>query len=294
MLGPALCPHADDAPLLPVLGIVTASSSAASSQRHDPRPAKSASTPAKPTASSAAHRQTTGTSRSSSSDIHPSSLAHSKFPKINKTAPAATSTSSYRPSSAAASTTAHQRSKRPRSPSLSESPPPPPLKKRASSRPRHDGAGEMDISQEIWKLFGKDRRAYISRDVLSDDEDMEADATILEREEKMRSVLFIKCLHGIWMNSDLCAFDIVPVSRSEKRCWLWKTNAGTKRRNASARRRRSARWLAGAKTLYLLFGSAWLLILYRVCFARDLFLFLFLLFHHLYIRTLLPTGYIHR
>lgn len=35
-------------------------------------------------------------------------------------------------------------------------------------------------------MFGKDRSTYISRDVFSDDEDMEADATILEREEKMR------------------------------------------------------------------------------------------------------------
>jgi len=32
-------------------------------------------------------------------------------------------------------------------------------------------------------MFGKDRQQYTSRDVFSDDEDMEADATILEREE---------------------------------------------------------------------------------------------------------------
>jgi len=32
-------------------------------------------------------------------------------------------------------------------------------------------------------MFGKDRHQYTSRDVFSDDEDMEADATILEREE---------------------------------------------------------------------------------------------------------------
>jgi len=32
-------------------------------------------------------------------------------------------------------------------------------------------------------MFGKDRQQYTSQDVFSDDEDMEADATILEREE---------------------------------------------------------------------------------------------------------------
>ena len=36
-------------------------------------------------------------------------------------------------------------------------------------------------------MFGKDRQQYTSRDVFSDDEDMEADATILEREEAYRS-----------------------------------------------------------------------------------------------------------
>ncbi|KAG9314819.1 hypothetical protein JVU11DRAFT_3912 [Chiua virens] len=55
--------------------------------------------------------------------------------------------------------------KRPRSPSLS----PPPPKRRASEP-------ENTLSSEIWKLFGKDRRSYVARDVLSDDEDMEADA----------------------------------------------------------------------------------------------------------------------
>lgn len=43
-----------------------------------------------------------------------------------------------------------------------------------------------DISSQIWKLFGKDKDDYMRRDVFSDDEDMEADAHDLEREE-MRS-----------------------------------------------------------------------------------------------------------
>jgi protein SPT2 len=35
-------------------------------------------------------------------------------------------------------------------------------------------------------MFGKDRQQYTSQNVFSDDEDMEADATILEKEEAYR------------------------------------------------------------------------------------------------------------
>lgn len=67
--------------------------------------------------------------------------------------------------------------RRQRSPSLSDSPPPP-----KRSKPMDD------ISSQIWKLFGKDKDDYMRRDVFSDDEDMEADAHDLEREEMRRSV----------------------------------------------------------------------------------------------------------
>jgi len=40
-------------------------------------------------------------------------------------------------------------------------------------------------------MFGKDRNSYIARDVLSDDEDMEADADDLMKEE-MRSARLAK------------------------------------------------------------------------------------------------------
>ncbi|KAJ3491793.1 hypothetical protein NLI96_g449 [Meripilus lineatus] len=69
--------------------------------------------------------------------------------------------------------------KRPRSHSLSASPPPPRKRPVQSSRD--------DLSSEIWKLFGKDRNAYVSRDVLSDDEDMEAGADDLLAEEAFSS-----------------------------------------------------------------------------------------------------------
>ena len=69
--------------------------------------------------------------------------------------------------------------KRPRSPSLSDSPPPAPKRRSSSAR--------NDYSSEIWKLFGKDRDRYVNNDVYSDeDDDMEADADALRREELRR------------------------------------------------------------------------------------------------------------
>ncbi|KAG6896034.1 hypothetical protein C0992_010756 [Termitomyces sp. T32_za158] len=74
--------------------------------------------------------------------------------------------------------------KRPRSPSLSEG-----SDSDSVSPPRRQaGSG---YSNAIWQMFGKDRDRYISRDVFSDDEDMEADATALEREE-LRSARLAK------------------------------------------------------------------------------------------------------
>lgn len=67
--------------------------------------------------------------------------------------------------------------KRPRSESRSESPPP---KRRVASQ-EDDLPG--DLSSTIWSLFGRKRDQYLSMDVFSDEEDMEADASDLEREE---------------------------------------------------------------------------------------------------------------
>jgi protein SPT2 len=77
--------------------------------------------------------------------------------------------------------------KRTRSLSLlgSGSPSPPPTKRRAPPEtPSHNA-----VKDEIWKMFGKDRNKYVGRDVMSDDEDMEADATALEMEEFRRLVV---------------------------------------------------------------------------------------------------------
>lgn len=79
----------------------------------------------------------------------------------------------------------------------------PPPNKRARSPPsQYDGSeSESDrrphkrtpgasngIQDEIWKIFGRDRSKYVSRNVMSDDEEMEADMTALEREELTRCV----------------------------------------------------------------------------------------------------------
>jgi protein SPT2 len=93
--------------------------------------------------------------------------------------------------------------KRPRSLSASRSVSPPPKRshlatgsskvssakaKSASSRSHSPRAGPS-VKDEIWELFGKNRSAYVGRDVLSDSEDddaaMEAGASALEHEEKI-------------------------------------------------------------------------------------------------------------
>lgn len=61
---------------------------------------------------------------------------------------------------------------------------------------RQPAASHSSVSDEIWKLFGKDRSRYVEKDVFSDDEDMEADATALEMEEYRRLVTFtVSALH---------------------------------------------------------------------------------------------------
>jgi protein SPT2 len=86
----------------------------------------------------------------------------------------------------------------------------PPPKKRPHSPPSTYSGSESDpeydrppnkrapgpsngIQNEIWKIFGRDRSKYVSRDVLSDDEDMEVDVRALEREELTRCVAGIFC-----------------------------------------------------------------------------------------------------
>jgi protein SPT2 len=71
--------------------------------------------------------------------------------------------------------------------STSISPSPPPAKRRVPP----EASSHDAVKDEIWKMFGKDRNKYVGRDVISDDEDMEADATALEMEEYRRSVFIV-------------------------------------------------------------------------------------------------------
>lgn len=56
------------------------------------------------------------------------------------------------------------------------------------SKKRYAPAAQDDYRSEIWKLFGKDRSSYVNNTVDSDEEDMEADAMDLEKEEMRRFV----------------------------------------------------------------------------------------------------------
>lgn len=103
----------------------------------------------------------------------PQSLKTEVKPKSTSNFIPSMKSQAYKPSSVARS--AGPVKKRPRSPSSSLSPPPP--KRRPAS------ADVESYSNEIWKLFGKDRSKYVEQDVYSDDEDMEVGAGVLEREE---------------------------------------------------------------------------------------------------------------
>ena len=57
------------------------------------------------------------------------------------------------------------------------------------SKKRYAPPAQDDYRSEIWKLFGKDRSSYVNNTVDSDEDDMEADAMDLEREEMRRFVV---------------------------------------------------------------------------------------------------------
>jgi hypothetical protein len=94
-----------------------------------------------------------------------------------------------------------------------------------------DDEDDLDISTEIWKLFGKNKSQYVERDVFSDDEDMEADARDVEREELKRCVLII-FLGAL----PLMDYALVTVWRKRKIRWHWKRSGDTKRRSGGRRR----------------------------------------------------------
>lgn len=114
--------------------------------------------------------------------------------------------------------------KRARSISRSESPPP-----KRKHRPFADD-DELDVSAEIWKMFGKNRNTYVSRDVMSDDEDMEADAGSLEQEELRR---YVGQIGSTQVMTHFVIVTVLPNARNRRR---WKRNADTKKRNGGEKR----------------------------------------------------------
>jgi len=80
-------------------------------------------------------------------------------------------------------------------------------------------------------MFGKKRDKYTGMDVFSDDEDMEADADDLEREEMFRWVYLGGCLKP---SDILLLVRVSPRGRMRKHL---RRNVDTKRRSVNARRR---------------------------------------------------------
>jgi len=148
--------------------------------------------PPKPYPTTSTARSSTVVSRASSTEKHTSS-SQSKQPKASKLSASTSASSRHAPTVASHRESYrenHSRSKRPRSPSLSDSPPPPKRRQREEDYYEDEDEDALDVGGAIWAMFGKKRDQYVSQDVFSDDEDMEADASALEREEHIRSVAF--------------------------------------------------------------------------------------------------------
>ena len=97
-------------------------------------------------------------------------------------------------------------------------------------------------------MFGKDRQQYTSQDVFSDDEDMEADAIILEREEAYRSDIhsFLSAMRALlyfYLETNPRFFFQVPELPRRRTCWLFKKKNATRKKNENAREKKSAQLL---------------------------------------------------
>lgn len=144
--------------------------SSASSSKKTPPPGKPSPLKTAPAKSVGLITASRKSAEPSARPVSSSILAKTKFSKTTSNLGKSTK-SSVTPDAARSATLAGKK----RSRSLSRSESPPPAKKRAAS---------TDYRDEIWQILGKNRSNYVSMDVFSDDDDMEADATALEREEQ--------------------------------------------------------------------------------------------------------------
>lgn len=95
----------------------------------------------------------------------------------------------------------------------------------------------VDISSEIWSIFGKDKKSYTARDVLSDDEDMEADAQSVLKEEARRFVTSL--LWKVVAVSRTSCYS-VPVSLTRRMRLPLPRSDGAKKRRGGGRRSANA------------------------------------------------------
>jgi hypothetical protein len=187
------------------------------------KPSFSKATPAKLTGSVPAGHK--------SVDLPARPLAKNKAPKV--ASDTGKPTKSFVPSDATRSAVGKKRSR-----SLSRSETPPPAKKRATSTAYRD---------EIWQILGRNRSAYVGMDVISDDEDMEADATILEREEKQRFV-FRSILD---MSATNVVLYLAPESRGKRMSSRWRKKSVMRKTSAGGRRIKRERHGVQDRRLYI-------------------------------------------
>ncbi|PFH51064.1 hypothetical protein AMATHDRAFT_59742 [Amanita thiersii Skay4041] len=119
--------------------------------------------------------------------------------------------------------------KRHRSESRSESPAP---KKRASAHVSDDDDAPDNLGSVIWSIFGRNRDSYVGIDVYSDDEDMEADATTVAREEAFRFFFISSFVYA----PSILTLLVVPASLLGKSRLLSRKSAVMRKRNGDAER----------------------------------------------------------
>ena len=100
------------------------------------------------------------------------------------------------------------------------------------SKKRYAPSAQDDYRSEIWKLFGKDRSSYVNNTVDSDEEDMEADAMDLEREEMRRFVVS----RALGLLTSAHRYRLVPASPRKRMSRL------SARRRCTSTRRGRRKW----------------------------------------------------
>ncbi|KAM6504118.1 SPT2 chromatin domain containing protein [Amanita muscaria] len=153
-----------------------ASASATAAKKAPAQPTKSAAASA-PSKSSYISNHSASSSTAKS---HAQQSLLSRASSVNGKPTKSSLPSSFQPPVKSHSSLSTAPKKRPRSESRSESPP---SKRRGSYVDEEEAEVPGNISSMIWNMFGRNRDNYVGMNVFSDDEDMEADADAVAREE---------------------------------------------------------------------------------------------------------------